>query len=132
MTLIIHIGTPKTGSSLIQKSLLLASENKYLEENNLHYINNQLCNNDILFFLANKDSIYPREYRQKWSFKKESYINEFIYSFIELYFRNNISINNINILNLYNYFIKKINDTKIYNLDEETLFMEFENRILNG
>ena len=29
-------------------------------------------------------------------------------------------------------FFKKINDTKIYNLDEETLFMEFNEEILNG
>ena len=28
--------------------------------------------------------------------------------------------------------VKKINYTKIYNLDEETLFMEFEDKILNG
>jgi len=27
---------------------------------------------------------------------------------------------------------KKINNTKIYNLDEEALFMEFEDKILNG
>ena len=29
-------------------------------------------------------------------------------------------------------FLEKINNTKIYNLDEETLFMEFEDKILNG
>ena len=29
-------------------------------------------------------------------------------------------------------FLKKINDTKIYNLDEETLFMEFEDKVLDG
>ena len=65
-------------------------------------------------------------------YKKESYISQFIYSFIELYFRDNISTNNINLLNLYNYFIKKIRDTKIYNLDEESIFMEFQNKVLNG
>ncbi len=64
-------------------------------------------------------------------YKKEKKINEIIYSFIELYFRNNISIKNINLFKLYHYFLKKINDTKIYNLDEETLFLEFEEKILN-
>jgi DNA polymerase-3 subunit delta' len=32
---------------------------------------------------------------------------------------------------MYNYFLKKINTTKIFNLDEETLFMEFKEKILN-
>ena len=32
----------------------------------------------------------------------------------------------------YNYFLKKISDTKRFNLDEESLFLEFEDKILNG
>ena len=65
-------------------------------------------------------------------YKKDKSIIEIIYSFIELYFRNNISIENISLLKSYHYFLKKINNTKVYNLDEETLFMEFEDKILNG
>ena len=65
-------------------------------------------------------------------YKKEKTINEFIYSYIELFFRNNITIKDINLLKLYNYFLKKIDNTKIYNLDEESLFMEFEDKVLNG
>jgi DNA polymerase-3 subunit delta' len=65
-------------------------------------------------------------------YKKDKSLTEIIYSFIELYFRNNISIKNINLLKSYHYFLEKINNTKIYNLDEETLFMEFEDKILNG
>ncbi len=65
-------------------------------------------------------------------YKKDKSINEIIYSFIELYFRNNISNENISLLKSYHYFLEKINNTKIYNLDEETLFMEFEDKILNG
>ncbi len=122
--------------------------NKILNENIYDLINNELISYHStpgqLFKLVNFSKEYQVDIKNislkdflniiisDKIYKKESYINEFIYSFIELYFRNNISINNINILNLYNYFIKKINDTKIYNLDEETLFMEFENRILNG
>ena len=64
-------------------------------------------------------------------YKKDKLLIEIIYSFIELYFRNNISINNISLLKSYHYFLDKINNTKIYNLDEETLFMEFEDKILN-
>ena len=69
---------------------------------------------------------------KKLIYKKDKSIIEIIYSFIELYFRNNISVKNISLLNSYHYFVKKINNTKIYNLDEETLFMEFEDKILNG
>ena len=65
-------------------------------------------------------------------YKKDKSIIEIIYSFIELYFRNNISSENISLLKSYHYFLEKINNTKIYNLDEETLFMEFEDKILNG
>ena len=65
-------------------------------------------------------------------YKKDKSIIEIIYSFIELYFRNNISSENISLLNSYHFFLEKINNTKIYNLDEETLFMEFEDKILNG
>jgi len=65
-------------------------------------------------------------------YKKDKSLIEIIYSFIELYFRNNISTENINLLKSYHYFLGKINNTKIYNLDEETLFMEFEDKILNG
>jgi len=65
-------------------------------------------------------------------YKKDKSITEIIYSFIELYFRDNISSKNISLLKSYHYFLEKINNTKIYNLDEETLFMEFEDKILNG
>ena len=65
-------------------------------------------------------------------YKKSKPIIQLIYSFIEVYFRNNISTKNINLFHHYHYFLKKINDTKIYNLDEETLLMEFEDKVLNG
>ena len=66
------------------------------------------------------------------TYKKNKPIVQLIYSFIEVYFRNNISTKSIKLFHLYHYFLKKINDTKIYNLDEETLFMEFEDKVLNG
>ena len=65
-------------------------------------------------------------------YKKEKKLNHLIYSYIEVYFRKNISSSNISLLNFYKYFLKKINNTKINNLDEETLFLEFEDKILNG
>ncbi len=65
-------------------------------------------------------------------YKKNRMMSDLIYLFIEIYFRKNVSIHNIAIINFYKYFLKRIINTKIYNLDEESLFMEFEDRILNG
>jgi len=89
------------------------------EEYNLDLVNFDL--NTTLKTII-KDKIY----------KKDKSIIEIIYSFIELYFRNNISSKDISLIKSYHYFLEKINNTKIYNLDEETLFMEFEDKILNG
>ena len=48
------------------------------------------------------------------------------------YFRNlNLPFSK-NINDKYNYFLKRISDTKIFNLDEESLFMEFQEDVLNG
>ena len=86
--------------------------------------NLELANFDLNTTLTTmiKDKIY----------KKDKSIIDIIYSFIELYFRNNISTENISLLKSYHYFLEKINNTRTYNLDEETLFMEFEDKILNG
>ncbi len=65
-------------------------------------------------------------------YKKEKKFNEYIFSLIHLYLRNNISPSNIDLIDSYNYFLKQINNTKRYNLDEESLFIEFEDRVLNG
>jgi len=64
-------------------------------------------------------------------YKKNTLVKELIYPLIELYFRINISVSNIKLSNIQRYFLKKIDNTKKFNLDEETLFMEFENNILN-
>ena len=55
-----------------------------------------------------------------------------LFSLIEIYFRKNISIKNTKLIDIKNYFLKKINDTKIFNLDDETLLMEFDEKVLNG
>jgi DNA polymerase-3 subunit delta' len=65
-------------------------------------------------------------------YKKDTFIKDFLYSLIEIYFRNNITIENIKLITLHKYFLQKIHNTRIYNLDEESLFMEFEDSVLNG
>jgi DNA polymerase-3 subunit delta' len=65
-------------------------------------------------------------------YKKDQFVKQLLYSLIELYFRLNVSLRNIKLLKMQNYFLKKINNTKIFNLDDETLLMEFNDRALNG
>jgi DNA polymerase-3 subunit delta' len=65
-------------------------------------------------------------------YKKDQFIKHLLYSLIEVYFRINVSVKNFELLKIQNYFLKKINNTKIFNLDDESLFIEFEDRILNG
>jgi len=76
--------------------------------------------NLLMIFI--KDKIY----------KKEKYLNEIFYYFVESFFRKNITINNIGLYNFYSYFLNKINHKKIYNLDEQTLLMELEDKVLIG
>ena len=65
-------------------------------------------------------------------YKKNNFIDQMMYNFIELYFRKlNSSFSNL-INEKYSYFVKRISDTKIYNLDKESLFMEFNEEILDG
>ena len=55
-----------------------------------------------------------------------------MYTLIELYLRKlNISFSKL-VNEKYSYFVKRIADTKVYNLDKESLFIEFEEEILNG
>ena len=65
-------------------------------------------------------------------YKKNNFINNMMYSFIEFYFRKlNKSFSKL-INRKYSYFIKRISDTKIYNLDKESLFMEFNEEVLDA
>ena len=65
-------------------------------------------------------------------YRKNLFVKNIIFEYFEFFFRKNINNIKMNPFNSYSYFIKRINDTKKFNLDEETLFMEFEYKILNG
>ncbi len=65
-------------------------------------------------------------------YKKNNFIKNTIFDFIQLYFRKiNLSFSD-QIYERYSYFQEKISNTKKFNLDEESLFMEFNKEILNG
>ena len=54
-----------------------------------------------------------------------------IFDLIEFYFRKIDFSFSQNIYEKYLYFLKRISDTKRFNLDEESLFIEFEEKMLN-
>jgi DNA polymerase-3 subunit delta' len=91
----------------------------FANRNNIDLVKNNL--NDFI-----KNIILDKLY------KKDTFIKDFLYSLIEIYFRNNITIENIKLITLHKYFLQKMHNTRIYNLDEESLFMEFEDSVLNG
>jgi DNA polymerase III subunit delta' len=122
--------------------------NKILKDNYINLINEEILNNyntpgEILRLIdfaknnqidlkqTNLVQLIKKIMLDK-NYKKDNYTKQLIYSLIEIYFRNNTSIKNVKLTNVYNYFLKKINDRKIYNLDEESLFMEFEDKVING
>lgn len=122
---------------------------KILGKNPLDLINNDLINyynspGHLLNFInfANNNKIDLKEYNlknflsfliEKNHYKKNEFIKLSIFNFIEHYFLKTFMItNNKNKhLILYSRFIKKIDNTIRFNLDLETLFMEFKSKILN-
>ena len=65
-------------------------------------------------------------------YKKNTLIKDMIFQYFEFYFRTKVKLTKSKTFEYYDYFLKRINDTKKFNLDEESLFMEFEYKILNG
>ncbi len=65
-------------------------------------------------------------------YKKDYFIKSIIFEFIEFYFSKINSSISSSLYNRYNYFLKRISDTKRFNLDEESLFMEFKQNVLDG
>lgn len=122
--------------------------NKILDQNCMNLINEQLINHystpGLLLGLLNfatKNNLDLKQINLKElikkiimekKYKKDQFIKSQLYSLIEIYFRNNVSVKNIKLLKIQNYFLKKINNTKIFNLDDESILMEFEDRVLNA
>ena len=124
----------------ITNNILENNYNKFLNED---FVNNYSTPGEILNLIdfANKNDIDLIETNLKdlikkiimdKLYKKNNSIKILIYSLMEFYFRKNVSVTNIKLIASYTYFLRKIDNTKTFNLDEESLFMEFDDRILNG
>ena len=93
----------------------------FAEKNNIDLRNYSL--KDFLFHLI-----------ENKYYKKSTFVKFNIYSYIELYFLKAFSdsAQKNEFISFYSNFIKKISDVNKFNLDYETLFMEFKNKVLNG
>tara|TARA_B100000035_G_scaffold309363_1_gene315439 strand:+ start:230 stop:1162 length:933 start_codon:yes stop_codon:yes gene_type:complete len=65
-------------------------------------------------------------------YKKDIAFRYLFFDLIEFYFSKFRHSMALDIHNKYNYFLKRISDTKKFNLDEESLLIEFEDKLLNG
>ncbi len=67
-------------------------------------------------------------------YKKNKIIKNLLINFIELFFLKEykLSRSRNSLFNFYHTFINKFHNTEKFNLDEESLFLEFKSRLLNG
>jgi len=66
-------------------------------------------------------------------YKKNKIVKGLLLNFIELFFLKEYKLSNAknSLLIFYHRFINKINNTEKFNLDEESLFLEFKSKLLN-
>ena len=67
-------------------------------------------------------------------YKKNEYVKNLLINYIELFFLKKYlgTYNKDSLFSFYQSFIKKIYNTTLFNLDEESLFMEFKSKLLNA
>jgi DNA polymerase-3 subunit delta' len=67
-------------------------------------------------------------------YKKNMFVKKLLFNFIELFFLKEYKLGRAkkSLLNLYHNFITKVHNTDKFNLDEESLFLEFKSKLLNG
>ena len=107
-------------------------KNIYTSQGDIVSLHNFFKNNDIDETITIDSFI--KLLINKSLFKKNSYIIDNISYFLELYFLKMIysvkSKNKVN--NFYNYFLSKISNCHKYNLDLESVLIEFDGKVLNG
>ena len=122
--------------------------NLILEKNVLEFVNYDLLSfynspGEIisLFNFAEEKSINLKDHTissfinsiiENNYYKKNKTVKILLINLIELFFLKRYLITNtkISLINFYQKFIKKIHDTEKFNLDEESLFLEFKSRLL--
>ena len=124
--------------------------NLILDKNVLDIINHDLISYyntpgeiiDLINFSIEKD-INLKDYTllnllehiiEKEYYKKNKFVKTLLINFIELFFLKEykLSTTKKSLLNFYYNFINKIDNTEKFNLDDESLFLEFKSKLLNG
>jgi DNA polymerase-3 subunit delta' len=124
--------------------------NQLLNNNLFEIINHDLINyyttpGEIINLInfSNEKKIDLKEYTltplltlliENKDFKKNILVRNLLISFIELFFLKKYSLNikKNSLLEIYNNFLIRVYNTQKYNLDEESLFLEFKTKLLNG
>jgi DNA polymerase-3 subunit delta' len=67
-------------------------------------------------------------------YKKNKFVKNLLINFIELFFLKEYKLSKVKkyLLIFYYEFITKIHNTEKFNLDEESLFLEFKSKLLDG
>ena len=105
--------------------------NYYLTPGNIYNLFKfaKINNYDLIDFDLNK---FLKIVIKENHYKKDNLIKYMLLDMIEFYFRKvNLTFSS-KIYDKYSYFIKRISDTQKFNLDEESIFVEFEEEVLNG
>ena len=112
--------------NLINKDLI----NYYSTPGNIYNLINFSINND--YDLKNIDlKQFLERIIKNNHYKKESSFQYLIFDFVEFYLSRIETSVSLNVREKYSYFLKRISDTKKFNLDQESLFIEFKDKILN-
>ena len=62
-------------------------------------------------------------------YKDDNHSKKFVYNIFELFLIKDISVSNSDV---YSYFLRRMNDFKKFNLDDESFFLEINSKLLNG
>jgi DNA polymerase-3 subunit delta' len=115
----------------------------------------EICNNDLIHYyitpgeiinlvnIADEKKINLLEHNLKSLlnllidgayYKKNKLVKSVIINFIELIFLKEYRFGGqkSSLISFYHYFMDKINNTEKFNLDDESLFLEFKSKLLNG
>jgi len=105
--------------------------NHYLTVGDFLYLYNFSKNNniDIKKLSLNNLLLYLINFK---IYKNNSDLTNLTFKLIEFYFYHSfLNSKNLDIYKLYEYFIKKIDYTNKFNLDIESLFLEFKSKVMN-
>ena len=114
----------------ITKEINLELLNYYQTPGVLYYLYKFAKENEIDLKILNLENFLNKMINEKY-YRKNPYIKKMTFEYIEMFFRTKIKSND-NWYSLYSYFLKYFKNMNMYNLDEESFFIEFKSKILNG